>query len=126
MPDVAPDVARLQKTVTRLAAGLPQQGPDPELRNRIRANLAREWQAHGPRPDRGIPAWHSSRQRTRRTVWSTALAALVVIVIGTLAVPLVGVVLPGAAQSRSIVLVIVTVLGLLLGAVVWLFHHKLK
>ena len=125
-PDTNLELDKLVKTVSRLVDSLPQGLPDAALRNRIRANLTREWQTKGPPLQRKIHDYHSSRQVNIRIIWSAVLAVLVIIVISIIVAPMIGIELPGAARYPSVVSGIVIGLVMLLALFLWLFRQKRK
>jgi hypothetical protein len=115
------ELEALQTTVRRARSALHVEGPDAELRNRIRARLAAEWQRSGPSARGDAGGWRSARGRSRVFVLRFAgLAALLAILAGVLA-PRIGVVLPGAAKDTQGVLVGIGALLVILSLIVlWL------
>jgi hypothetical protein len=99
----APDreLEQLQETVRLARRAFRVADPDPALRNRIRTRLAAEWQRSGPPAPAGQTAWLSARKR--RQVWLFRLAAVTagLALLAALLAPRIETVLPGAAEDKT-------------------------
>jgi hypothetical protein len=116
------ELRRTQDTVQMLQRVLPDEQPNPEMKNRIRAKLAAEWNRTGPGA-RQEANWHSSRRtlvvRFAAITAIVLLAVLAAFPIGTLATP-------GAAGSGSLWASAIIVGLLILVVVIWLLLKRRK
>jgi hypothetical protein len=118
------ELAGLEKTVRSITGAVPPRQPDPGLRSRLRGRLTVEWNAN--RSDvRDEPVkWRSSGKKTQVYLAWSALAAVVVILIGSFIAPLVTSAQPGAAQFQTGTIVVVVIVLGIIGLLLWWLRNK--